>query len=152
MKKKFEYMGLTRPSQFLRAMAEGLKDVRDGRYGPDQKLCMDTFGHVDEGGVCCGCAATWAIQRIWGRRMESGDIDAMDRWESHPLQEDVESALDMARGGVLRPLCMLCRLSDEDAGEVDSRWSFQWRMHSLNWEGMLPALERAVAEMEEEGF
>jgi hypothetical protein len=60
---------ISKPSQAIRAMCEGLIDQNKRT---DFIVNMDTFGsYID--GICYGCAATCAIQNITGRNLTAGE-------------------------------------------------------------------------------
>ena len=102
METKFEFNGATKPSQVVRAMCLGLRNLRE-----NQRIDMTTFGNlgVTDQSVCYGCAATWAIQEMYGDELpmeyfepDCGQLEGLGTPHEGPIQ-DLECAIDSLRRG-----------------------------------------------------
>jgi len=158
-----QFLGLTRPSEALTAMCDGLlKAERRKGFGID----MGTFGRVERvegeegsGKVCFGCAATCAIQEAanvrfgpeniagLGRRRKMVNRSTGTRLTDNRLMS-FERVMDSARRGYLYQLFSFFGFNGEEA----LLWMLRWRMDTANWKEQIPAIRKAIREMRKEGF
>lgn len=152
------FFGKTQPSEFLQAMVDGLRDADNA---PGQEINMQTFGNVNEG-VCYGCAATWALQRLMGGRLSDAQVTALGwmdaahleplTWHGESIERimDFERAIDHARMGCLLQLADFCALPQY---QMLSPWANCWYWGVGNhWQTELVLVEAAIREMEAKGL
>lgn len=145
------FYGKTLPSEFLQAMVDGLEAAEKH---PKQSIWMGTYGKVFSE-VCYGCAATWALQTLVGRELSEAEVVALGGWqelggyfEDGDRVMEFEMAMDRARAGALWPLTSFCGL-DEHALAY---WEDRWALHTLDWADGLPAVRKAIKEMQAAGL
>ena len=136
-----------KPSNALQAMINGLRETE---ARPDFVVSMGTFGTEREG-LCFGCAATCAIQKISGHNFAPNEIFGSQRKARalNMLEEDVsrfEEAMNEARMGDLSPLFAYCDVSP------NRRIVSDWHMSDCDWRGCIPLVEQAIAELREMGL
>ncbi len=149
------FFGKTKPSEFLQAMVDGLRAAAET---PKQDICMKTFGHVDQEGVCYGCAATWALQNLAGKTLTAEQVELLGSTHELPTKDfygvsgrriyDFETAIDWARKGEIGELADFCHI----ARKTLAPWLTRWWLTTMNWRDELPAVEAAIAEMRAEGL
>ncbi len=92
---------ISKPSEAVQAMIDGIKEQkkRKGEF----RIYMNYYGHVDAG-ICCGCAATCAVQKIAKRNYKPTEIlKRKDRAKALNLDmqdlDRFENAIDYLRMG-----------------------------------------------------
>lgn len=133
-------------------MVDGLREIDP----TTQTVDMQTFGkEVD--GMCYGCAATWTIQKLAGRRLASKELNGLaeagtmrgdEAFEDLPwYASDIdlfEDAIDEARKGFLSELFEFMGCDTDQADLLVGRFF----MTNDNWEAQLPKVEELIAELE----
>lgn len=168
------FFGKTKPSEFLQAMVDGLREAVDDDRRGVRMATFGTTGTVNAETVCYGCAATWALHHL---ATVDPDPEAFDHrakygvypryyWVkdkgvySDPVVQDgqrtrirhFEEVIDRARKGYLQPLAAFCDLP------VDCllKWSEQWYVVSDNDDLLVESgilkVEKAIKEMQEAGL
>lgn len=139
---------ISKPSEALQAMVDGLLEQSER---PDFEVNMKVFGAV-QGGICYGCAATCAIQKIAGRNLDIDSIDSstLRAWTLGFLRDDMlafESAINMARTGDMGELFIY--FGFEDAGY----WRFAgFNLDNSNWREQLPAVRAHINSLKKRGL
>ena len=143
----------TKPSEFLQAMIDGLASIES-----DQRIAMDTYGAVDEGDqICYGCAATWTLQKLAGRKLTMDEVaaggssygrDGLN--ERAPRICSFESAINQARQGALEPLARFCGLAAGTLDGWDDRWDLQGNSPPDKYDA--ERIREAIREMDERGL
>lgn len=165
------FMGISRPSQALQAMIDGLQ----GRE-KNQHVDMASFGYRLEGHhTCYGCAATWTLQQLRGEplpgeyftafdedcvALRDASLDTQER--SHVLKqrdyevESFEIAMDHARQGLLKTLFEFFGLSKSDVKSFNdychSNGVRVRRLINESWEDCLPDYVELVKHLEKQGY
>ena len=138
---------ISKPSQALQAGVDGLR-AQDAR--PGFCVSMSTYG-VEINGICFGCLATCALQQLAEKNLGPGDILGT-WWRAKALgfeQEDVnrfEIVMDLAREGDLRGLFRFFGLPPEEVPACE------WRLLQANWREQLPAVEKTIEELRQNGY
>lgn len=139
---------IKKPSQAVRAMIDGLRR-QSNREGFE--IDMDTFGQVSRE-VCFGCAATCAVQEIYGDLGADYDFSLTHyrakMWGINQSDlEQFEFAIDNLRSGWDGVLFGYFGLEkpDYDIEELPC-------LHNGDWEEGLPAYERYASWLEEQGL
>jgi len=137
-----------KPSDAVQAMIDGLLE-QDARKG--FKVDMDTFGSSMDG-ICYGCAATCAVQKIAGKDLPA-DVIGMAREEAEFLGFDLkdvidfEFAIDDLRAGDTKGLSEYYDrfISDE------LRYP-EFSLHSRDWREQLPAVQEYCNKLKAAGL
>ena len=117
------FLGISKPSEAIRAMIEGLKENSDRE---DFKIDMGSFGKTDESNICFGCAATCTLQKLSGVKFTKENIFRADRRtiaiNRHLSEGDIilskqlfnfESAIDGLRTGCYIDIIYFFELYDQ---------------------------------------
>lgn len=160
------FFGKTKPSEFLQAMVDGLRDSvgRD-----DRQLSMGTYGMVvarlDHERVCAGCAATWALHTLAGKK--ELELDAFhtrgggwfypDNYFPEPQARirEFECVIDSVRVGImsdaLRHWPGLENFCCLQPGTLQ-KWEKRWHIESAADLDQLQLVENAIWDMETLGL
>jgi hypothetical protein len=138
----------SKPSVALQFMLDGL--IKQSERA-DFKVDMRYFGALFEG-VCCGCAATCAIQELTGINFDSKTIKSVDtRAEAISISESelllFESAINEVREGCIILLFEFCNLDSSDYKPI-----FELCITTCNWENQLPRVKELIEDLELHGF
>lgn len=123
-----------RPSDAIRAMIDGLREIPDQNF----RVRMDYFGgHA--GTTCFGCAATCAVQHAVGIRftqdnIEGGSSRASATGLSHAELQTFERMIDSFRAGFTRRM-------EEYYGVRMPKPKNCWYLGDGEWECQLPTVE-----------
>lgn len=132
-------------------MVDGLKETTT--YG--QRVSMGTFGRANSVGVCFGCAATWTIQKLAGRKLVAEEVSALPYALSNPVTLDglpwsvsdinmFEHAMDDARMGDLRRLFIFLGVSRR----LEEEFVCRFCLTNETWANELPEVEKLIARLE----
>lgn len=146
------FFGKTKPSEFLQAMVDGLREINP----ETQHVSMWSLGYVDHRNICYGCAATWTLQKLADRKLAPVEVLSLNALAGPlPLNGtdpkriiEFEQAMDGARSGYLTMLAVFCELS----GSELARWDRQWEMLTNNYTEAFPKVELAIKDMQEAGL
>lgn len=147
------FLGITKPSQALEAMVDGLLASKDN---PNFRAEMDTYGDVHEqadGPLCFGCAATCTLQQLAGARFTP---DSIRRIRSRAEVVGVlafrlgsfEHAMNRARQGKMYALLKFFDHYDPSV----TTWDDEFCLETDGWEVQLPAVRAVIKEMKEAGL
>jgi hypothetical protein len=141
------------PSAALQAMVDGL---REQSKRSDFKIDMHTYGAYNPGyGVCFGCAATCATQKIFETKFQPDFINTVSRraeafkCEMYDLHE-FEQAINSARIGVMSKLFLYYDIVLY--GVKDVSFLPEFSLCTDNWEAELPKVEKYIACLQQYGF
>lgn len=155
------FFGITKPSQALRAMAEGLRETRNKTAGRVEEVRMDTFGHATQQTsppqvICYGCAATWAIQKLCPDYKIGGEISSAGCRDERIAEaglatiaviEEFEYAIDQARRGRLGALFKFFEMVPSKVAPDGA-----WCMGTDTWERQLPVVDEYIKALEAQGL
>jgi hypothetical protein len=149
------FLGISKPSQALRAMVTGLLKAKADE---NCVVVMGDFGEMRDG-VCHGCAATYALTELSGISIGAGEYPrkdhigrALDVTREFDVTRcevsDFECAVDCARQGQLKRLFDFfdTQLSD-DVASVAS----ELNMGTYDWKTQIPLVKRIIKLCEEAG-
>ena len=140
---------ISKPSQALKAMIDGLRE-QDARQ--DFKIDMGTYGWVDPGKVCYGCAATCAVQKVTGINLDIASISLENQAHRLGVEEsdldDFQTAIDTARSGSMAELFNYFGIFLDDM----SQWDYRWCLLTDTWKEEIYFVEAVIAEMIEAGY
>lgn len=112
---------ISKPSEAVRAMVDGLKEASKRS---DFIIDMNTFGN-NVGDICCGCAATCAIQKVFDYNFTAYNIYGKAT-KATALKADVndlghfESAIDELRTGYPRSILMYFHIKKQVIDDIIS--------------------------------
>lgn len=166
-----EFMGITKMSQSLHAVLDGLEDMEKD---PAQAVDMSTFGNwlwtsdmtedgeiTEEKLICYGCAATAALQKLANKKFDKRNITIeTNRFnavkEQHPGLNDIrfrrfEIAIDDFRAGYPDPLMKFFGIKDESVINAVVRKSSFLYMGD-EWRKEVPCVRGIIEYLEERGL
>ena len=134
----------------VEAMIMGLKNQNDRA---DFTVNMMVFGDVDkQKSMCFGCAATCAVQELFGTNFNTYNITDRDR-RAYAVHIDAmtllsfEGVIDDLRFGYAHVLAEYCDLEDYDHQTVARCFECMPALTHENWEGTLCQYETALDEI-----
>jgi hypothetical protein len=142
-----------KPSDALQAMIDGLREQSTRQ---NFRVDMHTFGEYSKNlGICYGCAATCAVQKLAGKNFEGSEIDfhpESARYLNLDKTQMVrfESAIDDARKCILEALFEFYEIQDvpDEVVYPESTWT----LRNADWEMQLPRVQRYVDFIREQGY
>lgn len=157
------FLGITKPSQALEAMVDGLLASKDN---PNFRAEMDTYGDAYEqadGPLCFGCAATCTLQQLAGARFTP---DSIRRTQSRAEVVGVpafrlgsfEHVMNSARRGKMHALLRFFDYYDPRVAPSDyydpsvTPSDGKFCLKTDDWEAQLPAVRAVIKEMKEAGL
>lgn len=148
-----EILEMTRPSDALQAMVDGLRaqDEREG-FHVEMRSFFEFYPPsvtVGEAPACKACAATSALQEASGKIFDKRElINRNDRAAFTELQREtqfvIECALEVARQGYLKELFDLFDAADFHDPLYDKRFCLE----TDNWRSQLEDVEDLIDELE----
>ena len=145
-----EFLGISKPSEALRAMAAGLR-AADER--PDCRINTDCWGYRDDNDVCLGCAATFALMHLNDGELPSFGQDAGEtsrEWAEicdahHREIQSFELSIDSMRFGDGRRLAIFFDVEMPKPTE-------EIHLNTETWQADLPKIERYAEQLEAAGL
>lgn len=138
---------VTTPSAALQAMIDGLAEQSKR---PDFEIDMRSFGR-SWGGICFGCAATCAIQKIGGKNLTEKYI--RDRAEffgfGYGDMEFFEAAIDNSRAFNFTHLFIYY---SKEKPDFLLDYNANKCMTTANWQELIPTFQEIVDRLKSEGL
>jgi len=136
------------PSDALQAMVDGLRE-----QSKREDFIIDMGWFVGkEDGICCGCAATCALQRLAGVNFTIENSINANRFDLLQLKGAIsfESVIDDARQGYMSELFGFYGFDRDSNPDLPQNPNFD--LETDNWEEQLPDVEAYIAELRAAGY
>jgi hypothetical protein len=141
---------VTKPSEAIQAMVDGLLKFDNDKFKGKFKISMDTFGGVrDE--ICYGCAATCTILKITNKRptkktiMDIGNQYLKD-YSTAEIRE-FENAIDIFRIGRAEYIFNFYNIN-----LIADLLKTDWCLSNTNWKEQIPKIQAYIELLKKHGF
>jgi hypothetical protein len=145
-----KFLGISKPSQALQAMVDGLRATKDKHDGYTEVVDMTTYGKWSPiSDVCYGCAATYALRALCpvDGEFEMPETMAQAKEDASGVSA-FEWAIECARQGQLKRLFAFFNVPPDTRLKTSMRWA----LYNDTWEAQLPKVEETIKDLQARGI